>query len=121
MCWNLIVYLLGYAEGTGNCVSSPPETPRPSHAVARDLTVILYPIGRDKRFNLYVSWESSYDRESGTNCFKTVLMCLCVLQLIPVDFMCGPTSVLAINVRSTTQDVHFMSFPTSTVEYLNAF
>lgn len=56
-------------EDAGQCSTSLPDAnTATAHALARDLTVILYPIGRDKRFSLYVSWESHYDRESETYC-----------------------------------------------------
>lgn len=50
------------------CPSHLPDTnTATAHALAQDLTVILYPIGRDKKFSLYVSWESN-DRELDTYC-----------------------------------------------------
>ena len=43
------------------CVSSPSTSSSPTSCVARGLTVILYPVGRDKKYSLYVSWQTTPD------------------------------------------------------------
>ena len=55
------MHTLGYVDHplVRECQSYPSTSASPTHAVARDLTVILYPVGRDKKYSLYVSWQTS--------------------------------------------------------------
>jgi hypothetical protein len=51
-----------------NCNVSQTNDLFPAHAIARGLTVILYPIGRDKKYSLYVSWRTT-NTDSNTQGF----------------------------------------------------
>ena len=41
------------------CLSSPSDSHSPTRTVARAVTVVLYPVGIDNKYNLYVSWQTS--------------------------------------------------------------
>ena len=79
---NMMIVYAGYTEHPldRECVSFPSSTSLPTHSVAQDLTIILYPVGRDKKYSLYVSWQMNEDDGMLRSSFalNLGLMCVCV-------------------------------------------
>ena len=62
---------------SGECRSAPSSNSLSSSpTVARGLTAILYPTGRNKKYNLYVSWQTTTDSELSMSLNCSSLLCV---------------------------------------------